>query len=562
MVFYPTSSCYSTPRRLYFPIIFSDICSTFVARDTHPDKNPDDPLAKEKFQDLQRAYDTLKDQLERSKYDEDNSYHGLPEGSRPKAKSSTAKRYTAGGGPSTGPAPGWTTGAANFTTRGFAHQAHTPSSRHTGTHKSSYEEFPTGSPYTGGARKQRSGYDYANGFRPPPQQPPKPAATDFGDDYEGFSSYYDRDRSYVHSESPPRARESAYARTSQRQSNTTPTGTSMPKASSSTRRAHSTVGGQRDPGSQGPDFNIGAYIKERRAKEEEQARRDEEAARKVEEDNRDREEAIRRAERTARKEETRQRDYDTKRRAAAEELRRETELAREAMRAAEEEARRHQDEVKKGYWGAQADNQYSRNDLARDPSLFHGGVREDDLLRTVDERLAEGQRKSRTASTRAHARRSPSKSGVRRDSEWTGQPDGWGKSGNHSDGSGSHNRFTPADEGDAGLSYVEKLQKRERERKAAEERVEQQQEQQRRFEEMLRGDHDHDHGRTKSETQPRDRPRSPDRPQSHRQDTPGSLSGGSKRGSPNAEASSSKRRDSMRNNPTDFKYLSHSKFKC
>lgn len=336
----------------------------------------------------------------------------------------------------------------------------------------------------------------------------------------------------------------------------------MPKTSSSTRRAHSTVGGQRDPGSQGPDFNIGAYIKERRAKEEEQARRDEEAARKIEED-RDREEAIRRAaERTARKEETRQRDYDTKRRAAAaEELRRETELAKEAMRAAEEEARRHQDEVRKSYWGGQADNQYSRNDFARDPPLFHG-ARDDDLLRAVDERMAEGQRKPKTASTRAHARRSPSKSGARRDSEWTGQSDGWGKSGNHSDGSGSHNRFTPADEGEAGLSYVEKLQKRERERKAAEERVEQQQEQQRRFEEMLRGDHDHDHGRTKGETQPRDRPCSPDRPQPHRQNTPGSLSGGSKRGSPNAEASSSKRRDSMRNNSTDFKYLFRSKFKC
>jgi curved DNA-binding protein CbpA len=47
-----------------------------VARDTHPDKNPNDPTAKERFQDLQRAYDTLRDNLERSKYDEDNPYHG------------------------------------------------------------------------------------------------------------------------------------------------------------------------------------------------------------------------------------------------------------------------------------------------------------------------------------------------------------------------------------------------------------------------------------------------------------------------------------------------------
>lgn len=512
-------------------------------------------MAKEKFQDLQRAYDTLKDQLERSKYDEDNSYHGLPEGARPKAKSSTAKRYTAaggggGGGSSTGPAPGWTTGTANFTPRGFAHQAHTAGSRHTGTHKSSYEEFPTGSPYTSGARKQRSGYDYSRDFRQ--QQPPKPAATDdFEGDYNGFGGggYHsrERERTYAYPESPPRARESAYARTSQRQSNTTPTGTSMPKASSSTRRAHSTVGGQRDPGSQGPDFNIGAYIKERRAKEEEQARRDEEAARKVEDEIRDREEAIRRTERTARKEENRQRDFEAKRR--ADELRKETESA---TRAAEEEARRHEEETRRNYWGGQADSQYSRGDFARDPPPFHGGgSREDDLLRKVDERLAEGQRKS---STKAHSRRSPSKSGIRRENGWSGQPDGWGKSSNQSDGSGSHNRFASTDEGDAGLSFVETLQKRERERVAAEERAEQQREQQRRFEEMLR-DERPGFARTKGETQPHDRLRTPDRSQTPEQDTPSSSPGGPKRGSPNAEASGSKRRDSMRNNPTDFKYL-------
>lgn len=493
-------------------------------------------MAKEKFQDLQRAYDTLKDQLERSKYDEDNSYHGLPESSRPKAKSSTAKRYTAGGaGPSTGPTPGWTTGAASFTTRGFAHQAHTPGTRHAGTHKSSYEEFPTGSPYNPSARKQRSGYDYSSSFRT--QQPPKPAATDF-DDYDGLGGGY-YDRPYAHPESPPRARESAYARTSQRQANTTPTGTTMPKASSSTRRAHSTVGGQRDPGSQGPDFNIGAYIKERRAKEEEQARRDEETAAI----KRDRDETARRAERAARREE---RDSEAKRRM---EESREAEIAEEAKRA-EEESRRQRDE-RRGYWGGQGE--YSRDDFARGPPVFPGSAREDDLLRTVDELLAEGQRKSKTSSTKAHSRRSPSKSGARRDGEWgvpNVQPDGWG---NRSDGSGSHNRFTTADEGDAGLSYVQKLMKKEREsRERAEQQREQQQrgeqqrEQHRKFEDMLKN---------KKETQPHDRPHTPDQPQTSGQDTPGSLSGGSKRGSPSVEDSSSKRRDSIRNNSTDFKYL-------
>ena len=41
------------------------------ARATHPDKNPEDPHAKEKFQKLKQAYDVLSDDSKRRRYDED-----------------------------------------------------------------------------------------------------------------------------------------------------------------------------------------------------------------------------------------------------------------------------------------------------------------------------------------------------------------------------------------------------------------------------------------------------------------------------------------------------------
>lgn len=471
----------------------------------------------------------------------------MPEGSRPKPKSSTAKRYAGSSTGATGPTPGWTTGPASFS-RGFAQQAHaTPNTRHTGGHKQTYDEF-AGSTY-GGARRQRSGgFEY---YRTTPQPPPKPAH--FDDDHES----YDQFRQH-------RAGESAY-RTSQRQANTTPAGT--PK-STSTRKAYSTVGGQRDPSAQAPDFNIGAYIKERRAKEEEQARRDEEAARLKEEEKLKREEAAIRAER-ARREEHRARDNEEKSRRRRTEERRAAEMAEEIRRAEEDARRAEEDETRRrGHWG-QADSQFSRNEFRPDPPLFPGNVRDEDLLRTVEEQLAEGQRKSKSASTtasRSHSRRSPTKSGVRRDGGFStsnGHSDGWGKAGNISDPAGSFHYFTPADDGE-GLSYHEKILKREREKKAAEERVEQereqQREQQRRWEDMLRGGDGskgyQGHGRTKSETQPRDRPSTPDRPRTSGHESP--ISGTSKRESPSADTSNSKRR----NNSTEFRYLFCFNFEC
>lgn len=479
-------------------------------------------MAKEKFQELQRAYDTLKDQLERSKYDEDNQYHGLPESQRPKPKSKTATRYTSSSSTgATGATPSWGAPPTTFG-RGFTQaQAHTtPSSRHTGAHKSAYEDFT--STY-GSARRQRSGgfersgFDYANSYR---ATPPKPATNDFDDSYDG---YYDRSG---YRPGSPRDRESAYARTSsQRQSTTTPAGT--PKPSTSARRAHSTVGGNRDP-TAGTDFNIGAYIKERRAMvEEEEARQKEEERRRKEEAAAERERERRRAEEKKRKEDQRRRDEKK----AQEELRRAEEEARRAAEEEEEEKRRTQ------RWPQSETSQYSRSEFRADPPVFYG-LRDEDLSRTADERLAEGRR-SKTATSRSNSRRSPNKPNTtRRDNERaTNDTDGWGaKSG--SDHSGTYPRFTSVNPDEEQNYYDVKRNQRDT---------------QQRWEEMLKKGSDsnnvHGHGRTKSETQPRERPSSPDRPRtSGPHSATDSGSGESKGQSPSFEPS--KRRQSS----TDFRY--------
>src|SRR5262245_33931673 len=48
-----------------------------LARKWHPDRNPDDPQAEEKFKEIQQAYDTLSDQEKRKQYDAGGMFGGF-----------------------------------------------------------------------------------------------------------------------------------------------------------------------------------------------------------------------------------------------------------------------------------------------------------------------------------------------------------------------------------------------------------------------------------------------------------------------------------------------------
>ncbi len=65
-----------------------------LARQYHPDLNPDDPISAEKFKKISQAYDVLSDTVKRRRYDRDVSFENKKATNSQRSKQTTTKTYS------------------------------------------------------------------------------------------------------------------------------------------------------------------------------------------------------------------------------------------------------------------------------------------------------------------------------------------------------------------------------------------------------------------------------------------------------------------------------------
>ncbi|CUS15567.1 unnamed protein product [Tuber aestivum] len=489
-----------------------------AAKDTHPDKNPGDPLAKEKFQDLQRAHDALKDSLERAKYDEDNPYHGCSDGaytqhSKTKA-SGTAKRYTTPAQPQWG-----ASSSSTFSSRGFAHQ----SGGRASAYKNTYSGYPEGT-----YRKPRSGYENTGTFR---------STAGHDDGYRFYDSGY-------RPESPRDYDRSSSSQTGPRQSTATPNSAKTPSSSSSRTRPNSTPDPpQTDSAAPTPEFNLKAYIKERRAREvaaeAEQKRQKEEEeamrARRAEmEEHAKKAEKLRKDEERIKKELERAKAEEAKKAEKEARARREwTEANKHHSRSGynqgdppfafpfhsaevdseEVEARKAEEEARARRQWSELNRHHSRNGYSQGdpPVVFPFRSAEVDLERKVDEELRAKTRSAASSASRRGSKKSPTKPRHQHshESDTNGYADDWNKSGVNSGNPGSF-AYQYSKGEDSSEGFMDKTLRREKERAAREKQREASSDQ---WENPSRENGPRIHTRTKSDPRPPGRRGSPTEPE-------------------------------------------------